>query len=48
MAELARKLRDCDRPGTARGAGLDELWEEAIRVLTQCATQRPAFWKRPT
>ncbi|MCW2930177.1 MAG: Vault protein inter-alpha-trypsin domain protein [Actinomycetia bacterium] len=48
VAELAGKLRDCDKPGPARGAELNELWEEAIRVLAQFATQRPAFWKRST
>ena len=52
LAGLARKLRACDRPGPPRGAELDALWAEAIRVLAGCAAgavpgARPAFWKRP-
>lgn len=47
MAKLAGKLRDCDKPGSAGGADLDDLWGEAIRVLTQFCAERPAFWKRP-
>ena len=47
LAGLARRLRDSDKPGPARGPGLDELWNEAIRLLTQFSGQRAAFWKRP-
>jgi Ca-activated chloride channel homolog len=51
MAELARKLRACDRPGSPRGAELDALWREAIRVLTGFAggsDEGPPrqWWKR--
>ena len=38
---LARKLRECDKPGSPRGAELDALWEEAIRLLTGFAAQDP-------
>jgi len=34
LAELARKLRACDQPGSPRGGELDALWQQAIRVLT--------------
>jgi Ca-activated chloride channel family protein len=51
LTGLARKLRACDRPGPPRGAELDALWAEAIRVLAGFAAgadpgARPAFWKR--
>jgi len=51
LTGLARKLRVCDRPGPPRGAELDALWAEAIRVLAGFAAgaalgARPAFWKR--
>jgi Ca-activated chloride channel homolog len=51
LAELAGKLRACDRPGAPRGAELDALWQEAIRVLTGFAggADRGApreWWKR--
>jgi Ca-activated chloride channel homolog len=41
LTALARKLRECDKPGSPRGAGLDALWEEAIRLLTEFAAQDP-------
>jgi Ca-activated chloride channel family protein len=41
MTALARKLRECDKPGSPRGAGLDALWEETIRLLTEFAAQDP-------
>ncbi len=51
LAGLARKLRACDEPGPPRGADLDALWAEAIRLLTEFAGSgpagRPEFWKRP-
>ena len=51
LAGLARKLRACDEPGPPRGADLDALWAEAIRLLTEFAGSGPAgspeFWKRP-
>jgi Ca-activated chloride channel homolog len=50
LAELAHRLRACDEPGPPRGADLDALWAEAIRLLTEFAGSgpaRPAFWKRP-
>ena len=51
LAGLARKLRACDEPGPPRGADLDALWAEAIRLLTEFAgtgpAGRPEFWKRP-
>ena len=51
LGGLARKLRACDEPGPPRGADLDALWAEAIRLLTEFAGSgpagRPAFWKRP-
>jgi Ca-activated chloride channel family protein len=55
LAELVVKLRACDGPGAPRGADLDALWNEALRVLTGFARQRPedaatggrpGFWKR--
>ena len=51
LTGLARKLRACDRPGPPRGAELDALVAEAIRVLAGFAAgagpaARPAFWKR--
>ena len=51
LAKLARALHACDGPGSPGGAGLDALWQEAIRVLTGFAgdasppASRP-FWKR--
>ena len=52
LTRLARSLRACDRPGPPRGAELDVLWAEAIRVLAGFAAgagldARLAFWKRP-
>jgi Ca-activated chloride channel family protein len=52
LTGLARRLQACDRPGPPRGAELDALWTEAIRVLAGFAAgteaaARPAFWKRP-
>ena len=52
LTGLARKLRACDRPGAPRGAELDALWAETIRVLAGFAAgagpdARSAFWKRP-
>ena len=41
LTALARKLRECDIPGSPRGAELDALWEEAIRQLTGFAAQDP-------
>jgi Ca-activated chloride channel family protein len=51
LAELARKLRACDQPGSPRGGELDALWREAIQVLTAFAggaDQGPPrqWWKR--
>jgi Ca-activated chloride channel family protein len=34
LASLARRLRECDQPGRPRGAALDALWDEAVRVLS--------------
>ncbi len=53
LARLARRLRACDGPGCPRGAELDSLWAEAIRLLTEFAADarpaaRRAFWKRPS
>ena len=41
LTALARKLRGCDKPGSPRGAELDTLWGEAIRLLTGFAAQDP-------
>ncbi len=41
LTVLARKLRECDKPGSPRGTALDALWEEAIRLLTGFAAQDP-------
>ena len=41
LTALARKLRECDKPGSPRGAELDALWEETIRLLTGFAAQDP-------
>ena len=41
LTDLARKLRQCDKPGSPRGAEVDALWEEAIRQLTGFAAQDP-------
>ncbi len=41
LTALARKLRECDRPGSPRGTELDALWAEAIRLLTGFAAQDP-------
>ena len=41
LTALARKLRECDKPGSPRGAELDALWEEAMRQLTGFAAQDP-------
>ncbi len=51
LTGLARRLRACDGPGSPRGAELDALWREAIRLLTGFAADagpdaRHAFWKR--
>jgi Ca-activated chloride channel homolog len=55
LTELVVKLRACNASLPPRGADLDALWDEAIRVLTEF-TQPPAgdrsaddrneFWKR--
>jgi Ca-activated chloride channel family protein len=52
LAGLVRRLRACDRPEAPRGAELDALFGEAVRLLTGFATgagpaARHAFWKRP-
>jgi Ca-activated chloride channel homolog len=52
LVGLVRRLRACDGPGCLRGAELDSLWAEAIRVLAEFAAgaspaARRAFWKRP-
>jgi Ca-activated chloride channel family protein len=41
LTALARMLRECDKPGSPRGAELDALWEEATRQLTGFAAQDP-------
>jgi Ca-activated chloride channel homolog len=41
LTALAGKLRECDKPGSPRGAELDALWAEAIHVLTGFAAQDP-------
>ena len=41
LTALAGKLRECDKPGSPRGAELDALWAEAIRLLTGFAAQDP-------
>ncbi len=41
LTALARKLRECDQPGSPRGAELDALWAETIRLLTGFAAQDP-------
>jgi Ca-activated chloride channel homolog len=41
LTALARKLRDCDKPGSPSGAELDTLWEDAIRLLAGFAAQDP-------
>jgi Ca-activated chloride channel homolog len=41
LTALARKLRDCDTPKSPRGAELEALWEETIRVLAGFAAQVP-------
>ena len=41
LTALARKLRECDQPGSPRGAELDALWAEAIRLLAGFAAQDP-------
>ena len=41
LTALARKLRECDQPGSPRGAELDALWAEAIRLLAWFAAQDP-------
>ena len=51
LAELARKLRACDQPGSPRCGELDALWQETIRVLTAFAGgagEEPPrqWWKR--
>ncbi|HEV2934932.1 MAG TPA: VIT domain-containing protein [Streptosporangiaceae bacterium] len=52
LAGLVRRLRACDRLEAPRGAELDALFGEAVRLLTGFATgagpaARHAFWKRP-
>ena len=52
LAGLVRRLHACDRPGPPRGAELDVLFDEAIRLLSGFAAEagpaaRHAFWKRP-
>jgi Ca-activated chloride channel family protein len=55
LAELVTKLQACDAPGAPRGADLDALWDEAIRLLTEFTRPdgkgaggggRKDFWKR--
>jgi hypothetical protein len=55
LTELVVKLRACEAPGPPRGAGLDALWDEAIRLLTRFTQPlagdagtggRGEFWKR--
>lgn len=55
LIELVRKLQVCDKPGWPRGADLDALWKEAVRLLTgftQLSAKdagtagRREFWKR--
>jgi hypothetical protein len=51
LGDLARELHACDGPGSPRGARLDALWRDAIRVLTDFAEDASppasrAFWKR--
>jgi Ca-activated chloride channel family protein len=41
LTALARRLRDCDKPGSPRGTELDTLWEDAIRLLAGFAAQDP-------
>ena len=52
LTGLVRKLRVCDTPWAPRGAELDALWAEVVRLLTGFAAEagpagRRAFWKRP-
>lgn len=55
LAALSVRLRACDTPEAPRGADLDALWDEVIRVLTAFARPGPEdagtggrhqFWKR--
>jgi len=55
LTELVVRLRACETPGSLRGAGLDALWNDTIRLLTGLAQpsaggDRPGggreFWKR--
>jgi Ca-activated chloride channel homolog len=50
LSDLASKLRQCDMPGSPRGAELEALWAETIHLLTAFATQQQpdpgTFWKR--
>ena len=41
LTALARKLRDCNTPGSPRGAELEALWEQTIHVLAGFAAQVP-------
>jgi Ca-activated chloride channel family protein len=41
LTALARKLRECDKPGSPRGAELDALWEKATRQLAGFAAMYP-------
>jgi hypothetical protein len=55
LTELAARLRACEEPGSPRGAALQALWDDAIRLLTGFARPkagapgrgtRGSFWKR--
>jgi Ca-activated chloride channel family protein len=53
LAGLIKKLQACEAPGAPRGADLDALWNEAIRLLTEFTQPgdagtggRGEFWKR--
>ncbi|HEX6523455.1 MAG TPA: VIT domain-containing protein [Streptosporangiaceae bacterium] len=41
LADLAGKLRECEKSGGLRGAALEELWQETIRLLTDFAAVDP-------
>jgi hypothetical protein len=55
LAGLVARLRACEEPGSPRGATLQALWDDAIRLLTGFARPeagaadrgtRGSFWKR--
>ena len=41
LTDLVGKLRECEESGGLRGAALDALWEETIRLLTDFAADGP-------